>query len=199
MNVPELVLMEVDALLGRNEPDEEIRDLLQASVGLNLGLDFLPGSRCSIWRPATPPERISRPPPCGLMPLSLMWTGRRAIRTFCAGISRFISSTMAPRSTSITIGGTSPLKPAPAFPPSAITFCCPGPRVSKCSTVLSAPGSAIRVLRYSKRTGCVAAAGAGRRYPGREARGYVDYLVRRLNVTSLFIEEAVRARAALLL
>src|ERR1700728_748140 len=42
--VPELVLMEVDASLGRNEPDQEIRDLLQASVGLNLALDFLPGS-----------------------------------------------------------------------------------------------------------------------------------------------------------
>lgn len=44
LNVPEIVLMEVDAALGRNEPDEEIRDLLKASVGLNLALDFLPGS-----------------------------------------------------------------------------------------------------------------------------------------------------------
>lgn len=42
--VPEIVLVEVDAMLGRNEPDEEIRDLLQASVGLNLALDYLPGS-----------------------------------------------------------------------------------------------------------------------------------------------------------
>jgi hypothetical protein len=44
LNVPELVFVEVDAALGRNEPDEEIRDLLKASVGLNLGLDYLPGS-----------------------------------------------------------------------------------------------------------------------------------------------------------
>jgi hypothetical protein len=44
LNVPELVFVDVDAALGRNEPDEEIRDLLGASVGLNLGLDFLPGS-----------------------------------------------------------------------------------------------------------------------------------------------------------
>lgn len=44
MRVPELVLMEVDAALGRNEPDPEIRDLLQASVGLNVGMDYLPGS-----------------------------------------------------------------------------------------------------------------------------------------------------------
>ncbi|HMF53580.1 MAG TPA: HipA family kinase [Edaphobacter sp.] len=44
LNVPELVFTEVDAALGRNEPDEEIRDLLKASVGLNLALDYLPGS-----------------------------------------------------------------------------------------------------------------------------------------------------------
>jgi hypothetical protein len=42
--VPELVLVEVDAALGRNEADPEIRDLLRASVGLNLGVDYLPGS-----------------------------------------------------------------------------------------------------------------------------------------------------------
>lgn len=50
LKVPELVLVEVDAALGRNEPDEEIRDLLRASVGLNLALDYLPGS--SMFDPA---------------------------------------------------------------------------------------------------------------------------------------------------
>jgi hypothetical protein len=44
LKVPELVTVEVDGALGRNEPDEEIRDLLNASTGLNLGLDYLPGS-----------------------------------------------------------------------------------------------------------------------------------------------------------
>src|SRR5438552_9973023 len=44
LNIPEIVFVEVDPALGRNEPDEEIRDLLRASVGLNLALDFLPGS-----------------------------------------------------------------------------------------------------------------------------------------------------------
>ena len=43
--VPELVLIEVDAALGRNEPDAEIRDLLKRSVGTNVGMDFLPGAR----------------------------------------------------------------------------------------------------------------------------------------------------------
>jgi hypothetical protein len=44
LQVPELVLIEFDEALGRNEPDPEIHDLLLASTGLNLGLDYLPGS-----------------------------------------------------------------------------------------------------------------------------------------------------------
>jgi hypothetical protein len=44
LSVPELALMEVDPALGRNEPDPEIRQLLKASVGTNLALDYLPGS-----------------------------------------------------------------------------------------------------------------------------------------------------------
>ena len=42
--VPEVVLAYLDPELGRSEPDPEIQDLLKASAGLNLGLDFLPGS-----------------------------------------------------------------------------------------------------------------------------------------------------------
>jgi hypothetical protein len=44
LRVPEIVLVEVDEALGRNEPDSEIRALLLASGGLNLALDYLPGS-----------------------------------------------------------------------------------------------------------------------------------------------------------
>jgi hypothetical protein len=44
LRVPEIVLVELDSALGRNEPDYEIRALLTASVGLNLALDYLPGS-----------------------------------------------------------------------------------------------------------------------------------------------------------
>ncbi len=42
--VPELTLVELDPVLGRAEPDPEIQDLLAASAGLNLGVDFLPGA-----------------------------------------------------------------------------------------------------------------------------------------------------------
>jgi hypothetical protein len=42
--VPEIVFVDVDPVLGRAEPDPEIQDLIAASAGLNLGLDFLPGA-----------------------------------------------------------------------------------------------------------------------------------------------------------
>ena len=42
--VPELVLMELDPDLARSEPDPEIQALIRASDGLNLALDYLPGS-----------------------------------------------------------------------------------------------------------------------------------------------------------
>jgi len=42
--VPELVRVELDPQIGVAEPDPEIQDLLMASAGLNLGVDFLPGA-----------------------------------------------------------------------------------------------------------------------------------------------------------
>ncbi|MEO8689039.1 MAG: HipA family kinase [Solirubrobacteraceae bacterium] len=42
--VPEIVRIEVDPALGAAEPDPEIQDLINASAGTNVGLDFLPGS-----------------------------------------------------------------------------------------------------------------------------------------------------------
>ena len=44
LKVPEIVFAEVDTAFGRTEPDEEIQDLLKASVGLNLGLHYLSGA-----------------------------------------------------------------------------------------------------------------------------------------------------------
>jgi hypothetical protein len=42
--VPEIVFVELDPELARTEPDAEIQDLIRASAGLNLALDYLPGS-----------------------------------------------------------------------------------------------------------------------------------------------------------
>jgi hypothetical protein len=53
--VPELVTIDLDERLGAAEPDPEIQDLITASAGRNLGVDFLPGaltySPAGAWQP----------------------------------------------------------------------------------------------------------------------------------------------------
>jgi hypothetical protein len=44
LRTPRLVGLDVDPQLARYEADQEVQDLLNASPGLNLGIDFLPGS-----------------------------------------------------------------------------------------------------------------------------------------------------------
>lgn len=44
LKVPELVFIELDPAMAKTEPDPEIQDLIKASAGLNLALDYLPGS-----------------------------------------------------------------------------------------------------------------------------------------------------------
>ena len=59
--VPELALVELDPTLAVAEPDAEIQDLLNASAGLNLGVDFLPGALPfnPAAGPAPPPEQAA--------------------------------------------------------------------------------------------------------------------------------------------
>ena len=44
LRTPELVVLDLDPEIARYEADEEVQDLLNASAGLNLGIDFLPGA-----------------------------------------------------------------------------------------------------------------------------------------------------------
>ena len=44
LTVPELVFAELDPELGRSEPDPEVQSLIRASGGLNIAMDYLPGS-----------------------------------------------------------------------------------------------------------------------------------------------------------
>jgi hypothetical protein len=44
LRVPELVFMQLDPEMARTERDPEIQELIRASAGLNLALDFLPGA-----------------------------------------------------------------------------------------------------------------------------------------------------------
>jgi hypothetical protein len=54
--VPEIVLVEVDPLLARSEQDPEIQSLIRASLGVNLALDYLPGSIAFAPPLAPPPD-----------------------------------------------------------------------------------------------------------------------------------------------
>ncbi len=54
VRVPELVTVELDPAIAPREPDQEVQELLRASAGINLGMDFLPGSvgyDGLAWRP----------------------------------------------------------------------------------------------------------------------------------------------------
>jgi hypothetical protein len=61
--VPELVLIELDPALAAAEPDAEIQELIMASAGMNLGVDFLPGAL-----PYTPTE-----PPDAALAAEIVW------------------------------------------------------------------------------------------------------------------------------
>ena len=54
VRVPEIVGVDLDPAIGLREPDQEVQELLKASTGLNLGMDFLPGAvgyDGVAWRP----------------------------------------------------------------------------------------------------------------------------------------------------
>jgi hypothetical protein len=55
LRTPRLVVLDLDPAIARYEADEEVQDLLNASPGANLGIDFLPGS-FGIDAPAEVPD-----------------------------------------------------------------------------------------------------------------------------------------------
>jgi hypothetical protein len=66
LRVPEVVILELDPMLGRSEPDPEIQDLLQASAGrLNLGLRYLPNALAF--------NMLIKPPPSPELASQIVW------------------------------------------------------------------------------------------------------------------------------
>jgi hypothetical protein len=59
LRVPQLALVDVDPVLGRAEPDPEIQELILASGGLNVGVDFLPGALA--YTPSGPVQPRAEP------------------------------------------------------------------------------------------------------------------------------------------
>ena len=76
--VPDLAAVHVDPVVARAEPDEEVQELLAASAGLNLGMDFLPGS-FGYDGTAPPGEGAQR----STDPAKVLW-----LDAFCANVDR---------------------------------------------------------------------------------------------------------------
>jgi HipA-like protein len=60
IRTPRLVALDLDPEIARYEADEEVQDLLNASPGLNLGIDFLPGAFGYEGESSTPPDVAAR-------------------------------------------------------------------------------------------------------------------------------------------
>ena len=84
LRFPELVLVHFDPAVAAHEPHQEVQDLLRASAGLNLGMDYLsgreglhPGGR----RRRSPSTRWRRARSSGWTPSRSTWTARCTART----------------------------------------------------------------------------------------------------------------------
>ena len=191
LKVPELVLMEVDEALGRNEPDPEIHDLLLASTGLNLALDYLPGSlmfdaaardkvnaeiaSSAVWFDAfvTNVNRTARNP-------NLLWW-HRTLYFIDHGASLYFHHDWRNIEQKA-------LSPFPAIREHVLLRWAS--RIEEADLTLRSRLSEdlFRELVEQIPDGWL--------LPERRS-GYADYLTRRLNSASLFVEEALRARNAL--
>jgi hypothetical protein len=60
LRTPRLVALDLDPAIARYEADEEVQDLISASVGLNLGIDFLPGAFGYEGESSIPPDEAAR-------------------------------------------------------------------------------------------------------------------------------------------
>jgi hypothetical protein len=196
--VPELVFIELDIDLARTEPDPEIQQLIRASDGLNLGLDYLPGSvtfdpiveqpdadlaSAIVWLDAlvTNVDRTARNPNL------LMW--HRQLKLIDHGAALYFHHSW-----------TDPL--ARAHEPFALIkdhVLLPfASRLREVDAVLPAKLDAARVRDIVALVPDVWLAGdtsLGSAAAYREVYG--EYLLRRLESPRAFVEEAVRARTLL--
>lgn len=198
LKVPELVFVAVDAALGRNEPDPEIRDLLKSSVGLNLGLDYLPGSATfdaaadraeaglaseAVWFDAfvTNVDRTPRNP-------NLLWW-HRVLYFIDHGASLYFHHNWESLETSAR-GRFPAIRDHVLLPWAAAIEEAARRLIPRLSEALFA--EVVRKIPDD----WLDSDPAGISPEDRRA-GYLEFLTRRLEAASLFTEEAVRARAQL--
>jgi hypothetical protein len=204
LRVPELVLMEVSDALGRNEPDAEIRELLQASIGVNLGLDFLPGS--VMFDPAAGDAAAGDAAPSELASAAVWFDAfvtnvdrtARNPNLLCWHKSLYLIDHSAAlyfhhdwKDPAASAGSRFP----------AIRDHVLLPWATQIEELDSALRAKLSEQVFREVLACVPDSWllpeAGLSDPADKRAAYVDYLVRRLNAASSFVEEAVHARAAL--
>ena len=200
LKVPEIVLMNVDPSLGRNEPDSEIRELLRASVGLNLALDYLPGSMMFdpaarniadpqvasgvVWFDAfiTNVDRTARNPNLLWWHKSLYLIDHGASLYFHHNwreLERMASNAFPAIREHVLMPWASCLAETDALSRERLNEALFTDVLSQVPEEWLVPEPGV----------------AG---PAEKRDAYVQYLVRRLSAASAFVEEAVRARASLL-
>lgn len=195
--VPELVFVELDPVLSNAEPDPEIQELLKASAGLNLALDYLPGSLAFVPAVAPPIEsslaakvvwfdayvtNVDRTP---RNPNLLLW--HRKLWLIDHGAALYFQHTWNdPEARSRT-----------TFPQIKDHILLPF-----ASSITDVDQALRERLTSEVITGIVAQIPEswlvdGSPFPDAETHrvAFVDYLMRRLAAADLFVEEAERARA----
>ena len=197
--MPEIILIEIDAALGRNEPDYEIRQLLKASTGLNLALDYLPGS--TMFDPAArdiaPAEEASM----------MVWfdafmqtlTGRREMRICWCGIASSTRSIMGQRCSFIMTGRRMEKKIASPFAEIEQHILLPW------ATEIAQAAAKLRTSAYREVLARIVEmvpdawleAIPGDVSAAERRAGYLDFFTRRLEASAIFEEEAIRAQSRL--
>jgi hypothetical protein len=197
LTVPEIVLVELDAALAPAEPDQEIQDLLRASVGANAGLDFLPGALA--FDPGAPPDvdpvvaasvvwldalvtNVDRTP---RNPNLLEWHGRLWLIDHGAALyQHHFTWDLAARAGD----------PFPAIAEHVLLpFACSINEVDEGLAAALAGGAVEEVAALVPDAWLVDDGEDAD--PADRRRAYVDYLARRLEPPRAFAEEAERARA----
>ncbi|HEY7035200.1 MAG TPA: HipA family kinase [Thermomicrobiales bacterium] len=194
--VPELVFVELDPVFGNAEPDPEIQDLLKASAGLNLALDYLPGSLAFVPAASPPPDphlaarvvwfdayvtNVDRTP---RNPNLLLW--HRNLWLIDHGAALYVHHTWSDpdgRSRS-------------PFPQIAdhilLPFAAPIPDVAAAMGAYLTPDVLGAIVALIPETWLEA--GSDFVDPAAHRAAYVGYLTRRLAAADVFVEEAERAR-----
>jgi hypothetical protein len=194
--VPELVFVELDPVLANAEPDPEVQDLLKGSAGLNLALDYLPGSLAFVPAASPPPDpalaarivwfdayvtNVDRTP---RNPNLLLW--HRKLWLIDHGASLYVHHTWTDPET----------RSRSPFPQIAdhilLPFAAPIPEVAASMREHIMTDLLESIVALIPETWLEAGSSFADPVAHREA--YVNYLTRRLGAADVFVEEAERAR-----